>query len=497
MRLLLRTFAVGLACLASGELVACSNTPPDALNLVTQVIDTSVSLGAWVKTHPHDAAGFDPPTGAPNESVCRTANATSSLAGSTVTRYALFYIPDPPPGEAFPSDTAHFADARCMLRAVWTVREVNDTATARQFADTVERALIARLGAGRPGAEISGLGTGSWQRARTWSTGTTRIVLGVAPANVDRNLETGAITRHGQRVIVAAYLSRHGVGSVSADDPPTIYGASHFFLDGADTALERMWIDSTLAAPGIPTVVVQNLQRVLSHVRADTSGRLAHSATLDSALVRAVVATRDSATHLAPPARAATLLAADFVINAYAGTLDADTISISDTRTHRTLRAAGVDYVDAQGPVFVYTRPWLWQAYHTDSASTGGHIAFLELLSHGWTTRPDCADGRDGYSRVITEGEAALAAGDTDPVIHLLVGEAYRDIYSLAHGTGGRYAQTADYAAKAAPARRSAIQHLLMALRTLHGRSLREAAWNDTVRLILGAHAEPSFFCLY
>jgi hypothetical protein len=497
MRRPVRSVATCLAWLACTAAAACTTrAAPNGLELLTSSIDTSATLGAWTKAHPHDLATHDAPAGSRNEYICRAAEAPADVAGGQVTRYALFYIPDAPPGEAFPADTVHFAAKECALRAIWAVREVNDTAAARQFADTLEHALAARLGAGNAGAEITGPGTGSWQRARSWAIGTTRVVLGIAPANEYRSAETNIVTRRGPRVIVAAYAPHSGLAPASEREVPSIYGQSHYFLRAADDKVRAEWIDSTLALPGIPANVVSNLKRVLAYARTTVPDSVRHTASIDSALVRAVVATRDSVPRLPLPARAATLLAVDFAIETYAGTLEPDTTS-ADTRTRRTLLAAGVDYTDARGPVFVYTRPWLWEAYRTDSTSAGGRIAFLELLANGWTTKPDCADGRNGYDRVIAHGEAALAAGNTDPMIHLFVGEAYRDIYSLAHGAGGVYARASDFAAKAEPARQQAIEHLATALRGLRQQPVRHAAWDDAIRLVLGAHTETSFFCFF
>lgn len=494
MRHSIHLVAAALVCLAG---TACKKPPvPEGLDLLAMPIDTSVSLSAWLKRHPHDLAVFDAPAGSGNEYICRTAESPVPVAGATMTRYALFYIPDAPAGEAFPKDTTHFAGNECNLRATWAVREVDDTAAARTFADTLEHALTAKLGAGREGAEIAGLGTGAWRHTKTWSTGTTRVVLGVEDATEYRSRETGNITKHRPRVIVAAYAPHSGLSPTAERDSLGIYGQSHFFLRDADDKVEAGWIDSTLALPGIPSGIVTDLKTVLAHTRSLAPTDSAHTASVDSAMIRAVVATRDSAKKLAPPNRAATLLATDLVLNAYAGTLEADTTA-ADTPTHRRLRAAGVDYVDARGPIFVYTRPWLWDAFHADSLSPAGRIAFLDLLANAWTTKPDCADGRNGYDRIVAHGEAALAAGQTDPMIHLLVGEAYRDVYSMAHGGGGDFANSADFAARAEPARRKAIEHLVLALQTLEQQPVRHAAWDDAIRLMLGAHTETSFFCMY
>ncbi|MEO6877345.1 MAG: hypothetical protein ABI205_02610, partial [Gemmatimonadaceae bacterium] len=103
---------------------------PEGLDLLVAPIDTSISLSEWMKRYPRDLAIFDAPAGSANEYICRTAEAPVPVAGATMTRYALFYIPDAPPGERFPSDTVHFAGKECNLRATWAVREVTDADTA-------------------------------------------------------------------------------------------------------------------------------------------------------------------------------------------------------------------------------------------------------------------------------------------------------------------------------------------------------------------------------
>ena len=285
-----RSLAAGFAWLSFAAAAACSTrSGPDGLVLLTSAVDTSVTLGAWMKRHPRDLAIFDAPAGSGNEYICRAAEAPVALAGATVTRYALFYIPDAPPGEAFPADTAHFAANECDLRATWAVREVDDTASARQFADTLERAIAARLGAGHEGADITGPGTGSWQNTRSWTIGATHVVLGVAPANEYRSTETNVVTRRGPRVIVAAYAPHSGLSPASANDAPSIYGQSHFFLRAADDKVRAEWMDSTLSLPGLPANVVSNLQRVFAHSRAIAADSVQRTASMDSAVVRAVV----------------------------------------------------------------------------------------------------------------------------------------------------------------------------------------------------------------
>lgn len=82
--------------------------------------------------------------------------------------------------------------------------------------------------------------------------------------------------------------------------------------------------------------------------------------------------------------------------------------------------------------------------------------------------------GSSGGDTVIAHGEAALARGETNPLIHYVVAEAYQD-------------DTAS--------RPKAIEHYLTALRTLRDPDLRLRAWTNATRLMLGARVTPTFVC--
>jgi hypothetical protein len=490
--------------LAVALVMGCAGGPrlPDGLDLIVQPIDTTTTLASWLSGHKSDSVIFRAPAGSANDYICRTAEAQVPVAGHPMTRSAVFYIPDAPDGEVFPADTASFERRACRQRGTWLEREVTDSAQASAFADTLEKVLGTRLGAGRPTAEIAGVGTGAWRHTRTWDTASTHIVLGVE-ASTYHDEDTPKVTRHRSRVIVAAYAPKSGLAPGEARLESGGYTRAHFPLHG-DIGLQRERADSALRLSGVATIAT-DLKRVFAHAEAHAeahSGVRMHTDSLhvpaiDAAIVRAATATRDTAHTLAPSRRAATLLATDLAIAAYADVLDADTLS-ADWTTRLRLESVGVDYApDKRGSTYQYLRAWLWEAYRTDSLGPAGKLAFVELSSNAWSTKPSCADGAAGYDRIIEHGEAALKRGDTDPMIHFYMGEAYRDIYSLAHGGGEGHVDEKLFAPRAEEARQKGIEHLTAALKALTQHPMRHAAWDDAVRLLLRVHTEPSFYCVY
>jgi hypothetical protein len=490
--------------LAVAVVMGCARRPhlPDGLDLIVQPIDTTTTLATWLAGRPTDSVIFRAPAGAANDYICRTAEAQVPVAGQPMARSAVFYIPDAPDREAFPTDTARFDRRACRQRGTWLEQEVIDSAQASAFADTLEKVLVARLGAGRPTAEIAGVGTGAWRHTRTWDTASTHIVLGIE-ASTYHDEDTPKITRHRSRVIVAAYAPKSGLTPGEARLESGGYTRVHFPLHG-DIGLQRERADSALRLSGLANIAA-DVKRVFAHTEAHAeahSGGRGHTDSLhvpaiDTTIVRAAKATRDTVRTLTASRRAATLLATDLALAAYANVLDADTLS-ADWTTRRRLESVGIEYaLDKRGSTYQYLRPWLWDAYRTDSLGPAGKLAFVELSSNAWSTRPSCADGAAGYDRIIDHGEAALKRGDTDPMIHFYVGEAYRDIYSLAHGGGEGKVDERLFAPRAESARQKAMEHLTTALMTLTQHPMRHAAWDDAVRLLLRVHTEPSFYCVY
>jgi hypothetical protein len=213
------------------------------------------------------------------------------------------------------------------------------------------------------------------------------------------------------------------------------------------------------------------------------------------ALLRAVKATHDIAPTLPAPRRAALLLATDIVLfSAMPFVPTNDTLPIN-----RALTAAGITFDNLPiDDMLQNTRPWLWEAYRLDSLGRGGHAAFVELLSLGWSTRGACNEGGSDFEKIIEHGEAAIRRGDTDPMVHYYVASAYKTIWDSAHmEEGNELVDPRPFRPRADAARSQAIQHYRAALAGLPNGPERRLAWIDGVKLILGGSEQPEHICFY
>jgi hypothetical protein len=111
-----------------------------------------------------------------------------------------------------------------------------------------------------------------------------------------------------------------------------------------------------------------------------------------------------------------------------------------------------------------------------------------------WPDDNSCSG--DEYKKVIEHGEAALARGDRNPLIHFYVGSAYKTLYDLAHFDVEEITSSKPYKTQAEPARLKGIEHLRAALESLPDRSIRREAWLKGMRLILRRSGEqPEYVC--
>src|SRR6266446_4610086 len=91
--------------IASAEALALNeDSSSNALDLITTKIDTTITLGAWLKSHPSDKISEVPPVSGINDPFCRGAVAQTHLMGRPLARYALFYIPALSKAEKLPTD---------------------------------------------------------------------------------------------------------------------------------------------------------------------------------------------------------------------------------------------------------------------------------------------------------------------------------------------------------------------------------------------------------
>ena len=118
---------------------ASTHYAADDLEAFIGRIDTTITLGAWLKTHPNEVVSDSIPYHTEIEEVCRTARSTVSISGRTATRWAVFTIPRPTPEEMLPEGGPDVAERACHLRALWLVAEEPDSVRASTFAGSLAR----------------------------------------------------------------------------------------------------------------------------------------------------------------------------------------------------------------------------------------------------------------------------------------------------------------------------------------------------------------------
>ncbi|HXQ76717.1 MAG TPA: hypothetical protein VN797_00850, partial [Gemmatimonadaceae bacterium] len=124
------------------------DTIADPLALVTEKIDTTVTLGAWLKSHPGDRVGMVAPVGSVvDDQFCRVAVARTRLGNARLVRSALFYMPAPPKGEGLPADITTDTENHCQLGAMVLASDRTDLAGAQALRDSVAAQIDKRLGA--------------------------------------------------------------------------------------------------------------------------------------------------------------------------------------------------------------------------------------------------------------------------------------------------------------------------------------------------------------
>lgn len=477
------------------RLVLTEDSATNPVAIVVAGIDTTIRLGGWLKSHPSDKVGAVPPAKQLEDKFCRASHLKLRLGSRTIIRSALFDIPDVPSGERFPSDTAKVAEDLCELRTIWLSAEAPDSTSASALADTLAQLIDQRLGNHSAGVMLGAAGAGGWLDGRSWKgPGTTVVVATLSSMAVESayGSEDGPApdsTDKTRRVVMAAYAPNSGYEDI--DKLELRFKEKH-----KDPQVLYQNADSAMAWAGLPKIAA-DLQQVLTHVR-KTAGRgdtLTYPR-VDEALLRAIKGTHDIAPTLSPPRRAAALLAADIVMFAAHPYFSSNTAS----PLRNSLESLGMTFTDLPIDQLVQNdRPWLWEAYRLDPSGRAGHAAFVELLGKGWTTKGACKEPGNEYERIIEHGEADLRSGDTDPMVHLYVGSAYKTMFDAANvSPNDEYVDRRSFTADAESARLKAIDHYRIALASLTDRRVRKDVWNRVMRLLLGRSGEqPEYICFY
>jgi hypothetical protein len=220
---------------------------------------------------------------------------------------------------------------------------------------------------------------------------------------------------------------------------------------------------------------------------------------LDADAVEVIRTWTTAGRALAPPRRAAALLAADQVLGSqpmtYVRAQRQDTARIAYEKL-------GAEFArDELGGGYNYTHNWLDEALRLDPHGPVGRLATLALLRSGFNEAGMCGGGSEAFRKVITTGEQLLA-GDLDSStgaeVHRLVGDAYADIVALAAGAGSEYADSAAFLADAPAARDSALAHYRKALALERVSPEARWSWLEAWRLLAGLPPSTThFFCVY
>jgi hypothetical protein len=457
-------------------------TVDSPVNIADFGIDTTTLLGVWLKSNRRDTVSLRYPLYADDDWFCRTAVGHLNLWNQRAIRFAVFRIAAPI-DEKLPQDTVKTAEQVCRLGTAWIETEGMDSVAAHLLADSLARVIDAKSGDHESGTRLTEGTTVGWADSRTWNRSGTRVVLATAPSDGKEKA---------RKVVLAAY----GRGSALPDQDffwEKFYQGRQNALETARTTLQDA--DSAIAWAGLLSIA-KDLRTALTELRRsrDKSDTL-RNPIADAALVRAVLATRDTAPTLDLRRRAAALIAAELVRYAavpYPPPSSGSPAGMLFSSLQSIIAGSEVQGFDAE---YRFNRLWLWQAYELDSLGKAGHIAFVRLLSRAFDQQKECAQDIDFYNEMIKRGEAALGRGDTDPVVHYYVGVAYKSIFDLGNTDPGDYVDTVPSKAEAEKARLRAIEHFRATLVSLHDRPMRRETWEMAARLLLRKPGRPWSFC--
>jgi len=463
----------------------------DPVGIITTKIDTTITLGAWLKSHPADAVSVVAPVGNPiDDRFCRAAVVKVRVGQRTLVRSALFYIPPAPKGERLPVDTANAAKDMCDLRTMVLASEETGP-EGHALRDSLALLIDKRLGAHSDGLPLAAGGIIGTEEGFFWRRPETSVVVAIAPA--DQPSRLGSHHAEENAASKATFAVAYAPGSGAADfdiwQPRREELASRRIREPEH---DLRAADSALAWANMPAVTA-DLKTVIAYLRTRDLSNTSElkPAQVDVPLLRALRAIHQAAPSLPPSRRAAALLAGDVALGNTYWLPSAD----SGKAIVNALPSLDItmEVEESEGGRY-YAHDWLWEAYRADSTGPAGRSAFVQLLGMRWPENNSC-DG-DEYKRVIERGEAAVARGNNDPLIHFYLGSAYKTLYDLAHYENSEVGNPGAYKAQAGPARLKGIEHFRTALQSLADPALRREAWLKGMRLILSRSGEqPEYVC--
>lgn len=432
------------------------------LTLMAAGPDTTITIAAWLAANPASRVSEQAPDGMPDETFCRSAVDTTQSAGRTWARTAMFVIPQPPPGETLP-DASAIPGRLCTLRGVWLTFVAPDELTATYAVSDLVDHFWSKLGNAEGRLALSGPGTGRWTSGSSWIAGP-RVVVVAKPA---RNAAVAV------SYLIGRDLAVDVGGLVAQGEYPKVNPEDVITLARADSVVSRAGLTG-----------LEPLRRIYAHrldsAHFDRSGRPVREPALDTVLEQALAALRDSAKWTAPQ-RAAAFFAADIAVRAHSEWLE--TTGEDSARAVRLTALGAAFAYEHHNAANLYGRSLLRRAYGADSLSPAGRSAFAELLRSGLLATCEPA-------RLAERGEQALRAGNSDPLIHAIVAQAYADRYR----GSGELAEPDTLRAHEAE-RRRAIVHYHHALGGIRDPGHRRQLWDDAAHLMIGRPIRNRYGC--
>ena len=442
----------------------------------------SVSLADWRSAHPDEPIVLADTTASlrPFGEWCAASQRRVQLGTHEVTRTALFY--PPAPGTLALADSAVQLLGGCELGLVWVSIPAADSASGARLTDSVRTQLAEAFGRLVSGP-VQFYGSAYWSNVSRFRQGQVTAVAALRspPASSD--------TTRGRAVLAFAYQSNAGIGT--GDDAPPI--------SRAWSPPDTMPLDSAVELSRLGMEAWAPLAALLRRAEAGSHATQSSPARVDT-LARALRRWLSASQAQPLPARSAALYVADAVLDrSLCSYVRCDSQADSEVAP---LRALGAQLGwEPLGANWVYQRTWLTQARVLDRDSPLGRRILLQQMNAGFDFSGSCANGPEGFRKVIDLGEKYLArvpGSPIEPEVHFLVGEAYRDIVALSHGAGSDYADVSMYTGEAPAAAQSAIEHYRLAMRAGPQSPTAQAAWRQAWWLKAGlAPRDTRFFCVY
>lgn len=460
---------------------------PGRIALELWTLRPGITLGEWAATNLNDIVA---PTDTQRVAEvlgdwCAVSTRVSELAGRRIVRQAFFYAPEPPEDRALPDSASADLVRSCVLGLIWARVPVPDSAGGAPLADSVRAQLAAVYAA--DSAPLSFWGSAFWSHQGRYRRDAVEVVSALrAPPPLGMPGDTAAPRRD---VAAFAVLPASGVQLGPGVSPGT----------PAFRVPDTLTLDSAARLAGLDTALVAPLIRLVADADAGIARGTWSPPPADS-LVRPLRRWVAAADGLPPARRAAALYVADQVLDR--GQCAFQLCEPGDSAALAPLRAQGAAFSFSElGGSWVYTRSWLVAARSLDRDSPLGQLILLQLMESAFDFSGTCAQGAEGFRRVIENGERYLARVPRSPVtgaVHFYLAEAYRDIVALADGAADIYADSSAYVPERDSARVRALRHYRAAIAADPAAAMAAAAWRRAWWLLTGLRVRGArFYCIY